>query len=207
MHDVAARLMDPGDEVEPPERLPEPAPGRLQLPRGGNPIGISANCKECGITEIEKPGEADNDIKTERQCGKSQRIRGRVDIGVVAVNEREQKGDRSRCDAGRNKASIVAAVAGPAIPERGGLPISVISHDLVGLARPKRPFGAKTRMNTRIEKMMTSVQRTARSWPPSVSMSPIRMPPTIAPVMLPMPPSTAAVNARSPAVYPMMKLV
>src|SRR5579875_293338 len=185
MHDVAARLMDPGDQVEPPERLPEPAPGRLQLPRGGNPIGISANCKECGITEIEKPGEADNDITTERQCGKRQRIRGRV-------------------DASRNKASTVAAVAGPAIPERGDLPISVISHDLVGLARPKRPFGAKTRMNTRIEKMMTSVQRTARSWPPSVSMSPIRMPPTIAPVM---PPSTAAVNARSPAVYPMMKLV
>src|SRR5579875_3077461 len=96
MHDVAARLMDPGDEVEPPERLPEPAPGRLQLPRGGNPIGISANCKECGITEIEKPGKADNDIKPGRRWGKTRRIRGRVDIGVVAGNEGKQKGDRPR---------------------------------------------------------------------------------------------------------------
>ena len=48
--------------------------------------------------------------------------------------------------------------------------------------------------------MITSVQRTAISWPPKVSISPIRTPPTMAPGTLPMPPSTAAVKARRPAV-------
>ena len=35
------------------------------------------------------------------------------------------------------------------------------------MARPIRPVGAKTSTRTRIEKMITSVQRTAINWPPS----------------------------------------
>jgi hypothetical protein len=55
--------------------------------------------------------------------------------------------------------------------------------------------------------MITSAQRTAKKWPPRLSIRPINTPPTIAPVTLPKPPTTAAVNALTPAVKPNMKLV
>ena len=75
---------------------------------------------------------------------------------------------------------------------------AIRSQDLLGAARPRSPVGRNTSTSTRIEKMITSVQRTARYWPPSDSMSPISTPPSMAPGRLPMPPSTAAVNARRP---------
>jgi len=131
MHDVAGM----GDETEPLERLPEPAPRRLDLERGERAVGIGADREERGVAEVEEPGEADNDIEAQGERGVSERIRCGVDIRVVADHDREQQAAIvtidtptrvRRCGAihstgepRRRKANV-----SPIIPERGAaLPV------------------------------------------------------------------------------------
>ena len=95
MDDVAARRVKAGDEVEPLERLPEAAPCRLQLPRARDAIGVGADRKERGVAEIEQPGKADDDVEAERQGGKGERVRRRIDVGVVPVDQRKQQRRRT----------------------------------------------------------------------------------------------------------------
>ena len=179
MDDIAAGLVKPRDEAEPLERLPEPAPGRRHLPRGEDAVGIGADREKRGVAEIEQPGEADDDVEAERQRGEGQRVRRRVDVGVVAADDREQQRRAIRSPARRHAGTQLRR--DPAQPARrarnqakdcaehaaGGL-----GHALgFGRARraPNSPVGAKTSTSTRIEKMITSVQRTAKTWPPRLS--------------------------------------
>ncbi len=57
---------------------------------GGSAIGIGADREKCGVAKIEQPGEADDDVEAERQRGEGECIRRRVDIRIVAVDDREQ---------------------------------------------------------------------------------------------------------------------
>src|SRR5215472_18202170 len=98
MDDVAIRGVKAGDEVEPLERLPEAAPRRLQLPRTRHPIGVGANREKRGIAEIKQSGEADDDVEAERQSSEGQRIRCRIDVGVVLVNQRKQQRRRGNAE-------------------------------------------------------------------------------------------------------------
>jgi len=91
MNDVAARRVKTADEVEPLQGLPEAAPRRLDLPRAGNAVGVGADCKERGIAEIQEAGEADDDVEAKRQSGKGERVRRRINVGIVPVDEWEQQ--------------------------------------------------------------------------------------------------------------------
>ena len=108
MDDVAARGVKAADQVEPLEGLPEAAPRRLQLPRACYAIGVRADREKRGVAEIEQSGEADDDVEAERQSSEGQRIRRRIDIGVVLVDQRKQQRRRSdtedgEADAGRRR--------------------------------------------------------------------------------------------------------
>src|SRR5262249_50351745 len=171
-------------------------------------------CEECGIAEVEQAGEADNDVEAERQDGEGERIRRSVNVTLIAIDQRkyyaeDQQGDEKGASPGRTLGLL--HYQPPHARGRTGFHLRALSirlrvghedvaYDFVGAGVPNRPVGLKTRISTRIEKMMTSVQRTSRYWPPKDSMSPIRMPPSMAPGILPMPPRTAAVKARRPAV-------
>ena len=98
MHHIAARFMKPRDKAKPLKRLPEAAPIRRHLPGGHRAVGIGADREECGVAEIEEPGEPDDDVEPERQRRKSQGIGGGVDIGVVAVPDREQDRGAKQAD-------------------------------------------------------------------------------------------------------------
>src|SRR5438045_9562258 len=91
MDDVTTRRVKTADEVEPLQGLPEPAPRRLDLPRAGNAIGVGTDCKERGVAEIQQAGEADDDVEAKRQRGKGERVRRRINVGIVAVNQWEQQ--------------------------------------------------------------------------------------------------------------------
>ncbi len=111
MDDVAARCVKAGDEVEPLERLPEAAPRRLQLPRARHPVGVGADREKRGIAEIEQSGKADDDVEAERQGSEGQRIRRRIDVGVVLVNQRKQqrrRGDAEDGEAGARRGETPA---------------------------------------------------------------------------------------------------
>ena len=90
MDDIARSRVKAGDKVEPLERFPEAAPLWLHLPRARHPIGVGPDREKRGITEIEQAGKADDDVEAERQGGESERVRRRIDIGVVLVDQRKQ---------------------------------------------------------------------------------------------------------------------
>src|ERR1700756_1861887 len=95
MDDVAAGLVITRDEVEPTKRLPETAPFRLHLPRARDAVGIGADREKRGVAEVQQAGKADDDVEAQRQGRESERVRRRIDIGIVAVDHWEQQGGRS----------------------------------------------------------------------------------------------------------------
>ena len=91
-----SRLLHVLDEAEPLERLPKAPPFRLHLIGGEDAIGIGADGEEGGVTEIEKAREADHDVEAERQDREGERVRGGVDIALIAVEERENSTPTTR---------------------------------------------------------------------------------------------------------------
>src|SRR5215471_18040554 len=161
MNDVAAPLVIAGDKIQPPERFPKTAPLGVPLPRARNAVGIGADREERGVAEVQQPGKTDNNVETQGEGSESERVCRRVDVRVVAVYQRKQQrrcGNYESANAGTGACGDTGKKArGPnARQSSEGAP-----HDFVGVARPKSPVGAKTSTRTRIEKMITSVHRTA----------------------------------------------
>ena len=73
-------------------------PFRLHLIGGEIAVSIGADGEEGRVAEIEQPGEADDDIEAERQDRVGERIRGRIDIALVAVDQREQDAKHEESD-------------------------------------------------------------------------------------------------------------
>ena len=103
------------DEAEPLERLPETPPFRLHLIRGEDAIGIGADGEEGGIAEVEKPREADHDVEAERQDRIGERVRARVDIALIMIEQREKGADHEEAD----EKAAASRDAGGAIPDGG----------------------------------------------------------------------------------------
>ena len=89
VHDAAVVAGHLRHQPERLEELPGLAPGRLQLERIQHAIGIGPDGEERGIAEVEQAGEADDDVEAERQGGKGEGVRQRIDVGFVGVIERE----------------------------------------------------------------------------------------------------------------------
>ncbi len=96
MDDVAAWLRDVLDQFEPCERLPERSPVRHHLKGGQDAISVGTDGEERRVAEIEQSGETNDDIEAERQGGIGRGVGGRIDVGVVVVDQR--KGDGGNCD-------------------------------------------------------------------------------------------------------------
>src|SRR6202007_2803416 len=112
--------------------------------------------------EIQEASEADDDVEAKRQGGKGERVRRRIDVGVVAVDqwkERRRGRDQESAEAGAAARGNSAENAAAAPDRQQCSDADSVSHDFVGVARPNSPVGTKTRTRTRIEKMITSVQR------------------------------------------------
>ena len=92
------RLLDVLHEAQPLERLPEPPPFRLHLVGGENAVSIGADGEEGRVSEVEQTGEADHDVEAERQDRVGERIRGRIDIALVAVDQRKQDSKHEESD-------------------------------------------------------------------------------------------------------------
>src|SRR5262249_23105076 len=120
---------------------------------------------------VEQSGKADDNVEAERQSRVGQRICRRVDIGVVANDDRKQHrqhGDErdhdprpqmrrdplQRRGAPEKRKSLAADTAAA---RRRTIPANHQARAAV--ARPSSPFGTNTSTSTKIEKIKTSAQR------------------------------------------------
>jgi hypothetical protein len=90
--DVTAWLRDVLYQFEPGERLPERSPVRHHLEGGQDAISVGTDGEERRVAEIEQSGETNDDIEAERQSGIGRGVGGRVDVGVVVVDQGEGDG-------------------------------------------------------------------------------------------------------------------
>ena len=131
-------------------------------------VGIGADREERGVAEIEQAGEADHDIEPERQDRERAGVGRRVDIAVVACRcsgkhaartspRRSGRGAVRCCDRARGTRAAISRTEAAAAAERSCID-SRLTTCWARRAR-SRPAGRNTSTSTRIEKMITSVQR------------------------------------------------
>ena len=89
-------MRDALHQFQPGERLPERSPVRHDLERGQDAVCVCTDGEERRVAKVEQAGEADDNVQAQRQGGISRCVRGRVDVGVVVVQQ--WKGDGAHGD-------------------------------------------------------------------------------------------------------------
>ena len=109
-----------------------------ELLTGQHRVAVRADRKEGRIAQIEESRETHDDVETEREQNESARVGQEIDVGVVSIDEWDERQQEQR------------EVGKPAA-DRGGHRRYTFS----GSASPSKPAGRKIRTSTSTEKTMT----------------------------------------------------